>query len=70
MDEKQKDYALIAILLVPVILFRVAIRVVLGTAGVIVAIPFMIILAIFGVDTDPIFEAVNNWFLTGSFKSE
>ena len=70
MDEKQTEDLIKLILLLPIILFRVAIRVVLGTAGVIVAIPFMILLAIFGVDTDPIFEAVNNWFLTGSFKSE
>ena len=70
MTEKQTDDLIKLILLIPVILFRFAIRVVLGTAGVIAAAPIVLLLGVLGVDVEPFLDAVDNWFLTGSFKSE
>ena len=70
MTEKQTDDLIKLILLIPVILFRFAIRVVLGTVGVVAATPVVLLLGVLGVDVEPFWDAVDNWFLTGSFKKQ
>lgn len=58
------------LLLLPIVAFRLAIRIIIGTLVIFIAPLLLLILHLMGVNTDRVCRCYDNWMLMGEWKDE